>query len=90
VAEAVFAGEKIEKFPADDSATPLALLFAPVAGLGEDFLEDEGADDAGDGDGEDEELNDLAGEVHCVLVYEAGFGFGDGESRKRNRAAGDF
>jgi hypothetical protein len=64
VAEAVFAGEEIEKFARDEAAAVLALVFAPVAGLAEDFFVGDCPRDACDGKGEDEEIGELTLESH--------------------------
>ena len=67
VAEAVFAGEEVEKFARYKAAAVLALIFAPVARLAEDLFVGDGPGDAGHGKREDEEVGELLFESHGHL-----------------------
>jgi hypothetical protein len=79
VAEAIFAGEEIEKFAFPEGVAALAFVFAPVAGFTKNFLEDDGASDGGDGDGEDEEPeNLLADREHETVIERRGRGHSAG------------
>jgi len=67
VAEAVLAGEEIEKFAWDEAAAVLALVFAPVAGLAEDLFVGDGPGDGGHREREDKEVGELLLESHGHL-----------------------
>ena len=68
VAEAVLAGEEIEKFAWDEAAAVLALVFAPVARLAEDLFMGDGPCDASYGECEDEEVGELLLQSHGHLL----------------------
>jgi hypothetical protein len=68
MAEAVFAGEKVEKLSLQQISATFAFLFAPLARLAEDFFEHDRARDARDGDREDQQPEDLFGDaLHARL-----------------------
>lgn len=64
MAEAVFAGEEVKEFAGDEAAAVLALVFAPVAGLAEEFFMSDGPGDARDGEREDKEIGELTLQRH--------------------------
>jgi hypothetical protein len=69
MAEAIFAGEQVEKFASGQTVCLLGLLLAIVARLTKDFLMSNRPGDAGDGDRQDEQPHKLKadrhGEVGC-------------------------
>ena len=64
VAEAILAGEEVEEFPYEDGAAVFAFTLAPVAGLAKELFVGDGPGGACDGDGEKEEIGELAAERH--------------------------
>jgi len=64
VAEAVLAGEEIEEFSEGEAAAVFASALEPLARLAEDLFVGDGPGDAGDGQGEQEEIGELAVERH--------------------------
>jgi hypothetical protein len=64
VAEAVFTGEKIEELPNEDGAATLAFALAPVARFAKEFFMGDGPGGACDGNGEKEEVGELAVDWH--------------------------
>ena len=64
MAEAILAGEQIEKFPRRPSAAGLALTSAVLPGLAKDLFMRHCPGDTGDGDRENEQPDNLCREVH--------------------------
>src|SRR5580658_9967924 len=62
VAEAVFAGKEVEKFPPPQGAAVFTLALAPVARLAEGFFMRDCPTDAGDGNGKQQQKRELMGE----------------------------
>jgi hypothetical protein len=69
VAEAVFTGEKVEKFPLEEFPADLAVRGAPVARFAKYFLMSNRPSYGGDGESEDEQFRYLlADRIHLLSV----------------------
>jgi hypothetical protein len=60
MAEAIFAGEEIKELPLEDRLAGSAALLAELARLAENLLLGDGPSDAGNGDGQNEQPDDLS------------------------------
>ena len=62
VAEAVLAGEQVEKLPSHDGSAVFAAAFAEVAGFAKDVFENDGPRNTCHGYGQDQQPEDLLGD----------------------------